>query len=284
MLELSAATYRKTDHWAPVARQGGKATAQMLGQVLSAQLADTVQDIDPGRIKRNFVVSTMLDLPFTSGWLAWADIAAATRDQPAHLPRFDNLIAGYECASWGYCLRYALKELEPGDMIAISILDINVMNISYWHSNPNWGNSGFGLATFVLTAAQDNHVECHIAKSINAFGEFCLDLRRLSKERPQMRIVPPYFPSDIAAMYTKIVPQEHRTENLVQDWGHCFGSDPWVGLIEEVARGNAWQDTPYVATSVALNGYWTFADVKLNPTGRFAILPPLGVPQSELAA
>lgn len=284
MLELTAATYRKADHWAPVARQGGQATAKMLGEVLVDQYALTTAQLDQTTIKRNFVVSTMLDLPFTSGWLQWPDIAAAATAARPDLPPFDNLITGYECASWGFCLRYAFKELNPGDKIAISILDINVMNINYWHSNPNWGNSGFGLATIVLTLGADNQVECHIAKSINAFGEFCLDLRRVSREQTDVVLVPPYFPTEIAAMYAKIVPQEQRTENLVDDWGHCFGADPWVGLIEEVARGKAWQDTTYFATSVALNGYWTYAKLKLNPTGLFKILPALGVPTLEAAA
>ncbi|MEQ5870018.1 hypothetical protein J4E08_08895 [Sagittula sp. NFXS13] len=284
MLELTAALYRKTDHWAPVARQGGAATADLLGRVLAEQLAGAVAGMDTSRIKRNFVVSTMLDLPFTSGWLNWADIAAATRRYGPDLPGFDNLITGYECASWGYCLRYALKELEPGDQIALSVLDINVMNISYWQSNPNWGNSGFGLATIVLTVGRENRVECHMAKSVNAFGEFCLDLRRVSQQQPDVILVPPYFPRDIAAMYTKIVPEAQRTENLVDDWGHCFGADPWVGLIEEVARGRNWQDTTYFATSVALNGYWTYAKLRLNPKGRFALLPDMDVPTVEEAA
>jgi len=284
MLELTAATYCKTDHWAPVSRLGGKATAKMLAEVLVEQFATTIKELDQTRIKRNFVVSTMLDLPFTSGWLKWADIAAAASDTRPDLPAFDNLITGYECASWGYCLRYAFKDMNPGDMIAISILDINVMNISYWESNANWGNSGFGLATIVLTLGEDNQIECHIAKSINAFGEFCLDLRRVSREQSGVMLVPPYFPSDIAAMYAKIVPQEQRTENLVDDWGHCFGADPWIGLIEEVARGCNWQDTTYFATSVALNGYWTYAKLKLNPKGVFKILPPLGVPMLEAVA
>ena len=279
MRELSAASYRKTDHWGPLARKGAPAVAAELGRVLADQMDQATRGIDRRRIARNFVVSTMLDLPFTSGWLTWGPIAEAVRAHaPTDLPGADNFISGYECASWGYSLRYALRELQPGDVVLISVLDINVMNISYWESNPNWGNSGFGLATIALTLSEENRVECHIAKSINAFGEFCLDLRRLAQGSEAV-LLPPYFPEDIAAMYTKIVPQAQRTENLFARWGHCFGSDPWVGLIEEVAACPDWAERTYLATSVALNGYWTFAELKLNPKGRFEILPPLGVPE-----
>ena len=38
MLELSAACYRKTEHWAPVSQLGGKPTAKMLGGVVDGSV------------------------------------------------------------------------------------------------------------------------------------------------------------------------------------------------------------------------------------------------------
>lgn len=283
MLELTSALYRRAGHWAGLSAEGAGPVSQKLGALLADQLAQASEGIDRSKIRRNFVVSTMLDLPFTSGWLKWPEIAQAARAaSPEDLPDFDNFVSSYECASWGYCLRYAAQELEPGEMVAISVLDINILNLSYWEGNSNWGKSGFGLATIVLTLDEETGITCNIAKSINAFGEFCLDMRSRAQTETDSLLVPPFFPHDIASMYTKLVPEERRTQNLTDTWGHCFGSDPWVGLIEEVRAGGDWAGQTYTATSVALNGYWVLARLRLNPAGRFEILPDLPAIETDL--
>lgn len=286
MLELTRATYRRAGHWSGLSEQGAAPVAQALGRLLADQLDHASAGLDRSRIRRNFVVSTMLDLPFTSGWLRWPEIARAARAAgPDDLPGFDNFVSSYECASWGYCLRYAARELQPGEMVAISVLDINILNLGYWDANPNWGTSGFGLATVILTLDGDSDITCTIAKSVNAFGEFCLDMRSRAQADPEALLVPPFFPHDIASMYTKLVPEDRRTPNLTDHWGHCFGSDPWVGLIEQTRTTPDWPDRVYTATSVALNGYWVMARLRLARDGRFEMLPDLpAIPLSKDAA
>lgn len=279
MLELVHAVYRPTQPWANFVHSAGRdAVIGELGALLSGQLETAMNGMDPAHIKRNFVVSTMLDLPVTSGWLDWDLLQPAT--QRPGVPRFDNFVLAYECASWGYCLRYAKRFLKPGECVAISVLDLNIFDLTYWDANPNWGQSGFGLATVILRMSDQDTFDCRTAKSANGFGEFCLDLRRIAKEDAVSTLVPPYFPAEIAAMYTNLVPEDRRTENFAETWGHCFGSDPWVGLIIEAKAGRATPDRQFIATSVALNGYWALATLTLNPNGHFAILPDLSEPSA----
>lgn len=277
MLELSAALYRKTDPWPHFAATGAEPVAQALGELLAAQMQQACAGIDVAQVGMNFVVSTMLDLPFTSGWLNWEMIERHTRLPDT--PKFDNFVSAYECASWGYCLRYAQRFLKPGQYVAVSVLDLNIFDLSYWHANPaNWGNSGFGLATLVFRLSGEDRVECHIGKSINGFGEFCLDMRRCATEDAGITLIPPFFPHHIAAMYTRPIPAERRLPNIVDDYGHCFGSDPWVALILRHAQGQVNPGDRYLATSVALNGYWAFAELQLAENGHFSMGPAVPEP------
>jgi hypothetical protein len=281
MLELSAALYRKTDAWPSFAAGGPQAVAGALGELLSSQMQAACSGIDPEQVGMNFVVSTMLDLPFTSGWIDWEMIRPHT--QRPHTPAFDSFVSAYECASWGYCLRYAKRFLMPDQYVAISVLDLNVFDLSYWHANPNWGNSGFGLATLLFRLSGEDRVECHIAKSINGFGEFCLDMRRCSQEDAGLTLIPPFFPHNIAAMYTKLIAEDRRLPNLTEEHGHCFGSDPWLALIQRYGAGLIGADERFLAASVALNGYWCFAEIQLAADGIFQFGPQVPEPK-EIAA
>lgn len=269
MLELKAALYRKTDAWPRFAEDGPQAVAEALGELLSSQMQVACSGIDPEQVGMNFVVSTMLDLPFTAGWIDWEMIRPYT--QRPYTPAFDSFVSAYECASWGYCLRYAKRFLMPGQYVAISVLDLNVFDLSYWHTNPNWGDSGFGLATLLFRLSADDRVECHIAKSANGFGEFCLDMRRCSQEDEGVTLIPPFFPHNIAAMYTKLIPEHRRLPNLTEEYGHCFGSDPWLALIHCHGAGLMGGHDRFLASSVALNGYWCFTEIRLAAEGIFQL-------------
>ncbi len=271
MLTLIGATYRPIMKWPNASEVGATETIECLGNLLKKSTKTIMSNVKPSQVKLNYVVSTILDLPFTSGWMSWDKLSQSA--SLATLPKFDNFVSAYECGAWGYCLRYANQVLTSGDLIIIHILDINIFDFEYWKNNINWGKSGFGLATILLRFSKSNHLECHLAKSYSGYGEFCLDLRRINAAMPDHIIVPPFFPEDIASMYTRLLPADIRTKNLSSDYGHCFGSDPWISLITETKEKNQiCFNRPYLATSVALNGYWTFAEVELEKDGLYEII------------
>lgn len=280
MTELIAAHYRHTAPWTRLAETGAGPVSAALADLLDSQIRTVCHDVAAADVAMHFTVSTMLDLPFTSGWLAWDDIRRATEarlGQP-----MGPFVSAYECASWGYCLRHARRILPPGSYVTVSVLDLNVFDLTYWHANPNWGQSGFGVATMLFRLDPSRRLECNIGKSMNGFGEFCLDLRRVAGEDGTAMLIPPYFPHNIAAMYTRILPEARRLPNLTESRGHCFGADPWIGLIERARQPVAATDR-FLATSVALNGYWTIAEITLRPDGRFSEGPLVSDP-SERAA
>jgi hypothetical protein len=280
MTELVAAYYRQTAPWTQLAATGPGPVSAALADLLADQIRAVCRDVAADEVAMHFTVSTMLDLPFTAGWLEWETIRARTEDLIG--TPMGPFVSAYECASWGYCLRHARRVLPAGSYVTISVLDLNVFDLSYWHANPNWGNSGFGVATVLFRLDAERRLECNIGKSINGFGEFCLDLRRVATEDEGTMLIPPFFPHNIAAMYTRLLPEDRRLPNLTDIRGHCFGSDPWVGLVARAGEAD-FADHRYIATSVALNGYWAIAEIVPRLGGFFAEGPLVADPLETAA-
>lgn len=284
MLTVDAAVWSPADPWPDFCRRGPGPVADALGAAIAAQIDRATEGMDPASIGATFVVSTMLDMPVTAGWLRWPDVAAAARRARAAPETFLN---AYECASWGFALRYAMRLLPPGARVVVAIVDVNVLDLEYWKANPNWGTSGFGIGAVVFRLSGEDALHCAFARTASGYGEFCLDLRRAMAESAGTVALAPWFPAPIAAMYDRLVDRARLLPNRNDVWGHSFGCDPWIGLIEHVT--GAYPDAPpapdarYLATSIALSGYWAFAEVAANPAGRFEIAPRILQPMERAA-
>jgi hypothetical protein len=273
---LAAAVYRRTTCEPDLALRGQASAARTLGELIGTQIETALGDIPTDHVGVNMVVSTMLDIPFTSGWMNWPDVAAEAARYTRSPPQ--NFICGYECASWGYVLRYAAQLAQPEPYVVVSICDTNLFDLSYWRESPHWGHSGFGIATIVVRSAGPGVVHCKMSKSANAFGEFCLDLRNLMAADESILVSPPYFPSSISVLYDRLLPVARLLPNRHAQYGHSFGADPWISLIEQRLEGLDREGTRFLATSIALSGYWCLAEISLHPEGRFLIQDAHGQP------
>jgi hypothetical protein len=286
MFVLESGIYRPADDWGALVAHGKQAMVDALGCVIAEQVDAALQGIDRSELRANMVVTTMLDMPFTSGWLRWPDLQLAMRRHTNTCP--ETLLSAYECSSWGFALRYA-KSLEASSrrlppLILLTILDINILNLSHWYENPNWGRSGFGIATVVLRCTDDDHLSCNIAKAANGFGEFCVDLRNRMFADTGLIVTPPFFPKSISVLYDRLLPSERLLPNRVDVWGHSFGADPWISLIEQRWAHPDRLNERYLATSVSLNGYWCTAELKIGSGSNFRLLDRLPCPKVMEAA
>ncbi|WP_321818266.1 MULTISPECIES: hypothetical protein [unclassified Paraburkholderia] len=268
---LQAAVYRPAGPWPEIARRGARTVGRELARAIGEQIERATKGIPREQIGVNMVVSTILDMPFTSGWIEWDDIASQMPSWTSAVPH--NLVTAYECSSWGFVLRYANLFERHQPYIVLSIVDINLFDLTHWHENPNWGKSGFGIATVVLKFSGDDTIQCDVARSANGFGEFCVGLRNYMERDKAVRVTPPFFPPNISALYDRLLPRERLLPNLVDQYGHSFGSDPWIALIEHRLAKRDRPGERYLATSVSLNGYWCFAELEFATEGIFHIDP-----------
>ncbi len=240
-----------------------------LGDHLGSCIARTFAEWEGPPPAVHYLCSTMVDFPFSTGAIDWRGLCARIS---LHTPFTPNtLVNGYECASWGYALRHGLQHSSHDEVIAISIVDINLLNFTFWQENPNWGTSGFGTSTLVFdpSASASSAVSVNYARTHNVVAEFALAMRSAVKSAPEVRLAKPFFPENITQVFMRQLPHADHLPDEHPVLGHCFGSDPWISIIRD-ASVHA-ESRRYLAASTALNGYWALAHVRTVADGRYSL-------------
>lgn len=237
---------------------------------LCAELAQGIERIteglQPEDVAAHLTCSTILDTAFSGHALDWQQMRSQIGEQTRFVP--DSMINAYECACWGYCLRYLIGREKKTPYVIVNIVDINVFNLTAWMENENWGKSGFGIASllFEVGDATPDLVKVGAGKTHTHVAEFAMDLRKTLVNHQQVPVALPFFPKHVTDALHRMLPGVPRLTDLHPRFGHCFGSDPWLAIIDDMAV-NGRRDQRYLASSVALNGYWTIANVSTRADG-----------------
>lgn len=251
------------------AKAFGDLTTTLMSQV-DEMLANT--NVAAEDITRHFLCSTMVELPMTTGKISWKAISASMREAGSQYP--DTFVNAYECASWGYSLRHYLKHQARtgrGDassrFLMVSIIDANIYNLEFWRYNEHWEHSGFGITTFLLelTGELTDELSIMSAATHNSMAEFATVVRRTAAKKEQSTLAMPFFPKNIQTMFKNLLGGKSRLPDLHADWGHCFGSDPWLSLLMNGLDNPLKENTSFLACSLALNGYFAIAEVVMTP-------------------
>ncbi|GAA4222715.1 hypothetical protein GGQ68_001021 [Sagittula marina] len=284
MLRLEGIHYRPVPHLPVAERDSGENASRIVGDLIGAEIAQTMTAHDSPQVDFVMAVSTIMDMPFVSGYLSWPLIAAAIARHTPLVPR--GFTASYECAGWGFALDYARRRLPQGGRVLIVVADLNVLDISFWRKNDNWGPSGFGVSTVLLTLPPADQValSVNVAKSVQGMGEYCADLRKWLSTSEGGRANVPFLPPEMAGIYSHFLPKDRMMRDLHGAWGHCFGSDTWISFIDEIDRGDIVPGSVHCATSASLRGYWALSDVVLDQAILSGFRAPLDAAEREDAA
>jgi hypothetical protein len=230
------------------------------------QVLAKLSEEERSQIDRHFLCSTMVEMPFTTGDIAWSDVAEKLTALGSNNP--DTYINAYECASWGYSLRHYLTyaKADKKRFLLVSILDANFYDLTFWRYNENWHESGFGITTVLLevTGEVSNELITQCALTHNSMAEFATVVRRTVTGRDNVCLALPFFPEHIQEMFNKLLAKQWRLPDLHHNWGHCFGSDPWLSILCHSLENPPLEEQKYMAASLALNGYFAMAEVRVN--------------------
>lgn len=272
-----SAAFTPIETMADDAAQPLKQQAASIASLISHQSQQIMQAVewqDSPKPQRHFLCSTMLELPFTSGALTLADLSHGEDYAPT------SYLNTYECASWGYSLRYALQKLaQDGHQhgyVLFSILDANLLGLSFWRENENWGHSGFGLTSVLLHCSDVEQARHQLATSCaqtwNSTPEFATLIRRHSQNRPELTLSLPFFPENIRQIFDKLLADQPKLIDRHERWGHVFGSDPWLNLIEHQCAEKP-KAAVYLPASIALNGYYCWTEVHMTEESQCWVNP-----------
>jgi hypothetical protein len=180
----------------------------------------------------------------------------------------DMLVNAYECAGWGYTLRYALAKAQTAERrLLLQIVDADIHDFSFWAGNGRWGRSGFAITTleFSLRGGEISVVHADHAPADVAFLRFGQALRRHAATGEAVGpLAPPFFLASTRNAFRKSLGKAELLDDLHDTHGHCFGSDPWIAAVTQ-ARSAGWTASRFVPASLALNGYYVFAQVDIAP-------------------
>lgn len=234
--------------------------------------------------------------------------AAITMDHEGEARFFDAIEAGcglrpqavvnaYMCTGWGYALRHFLRHTDA-KRVAIAIVDLDPHNLAWQRRHPVIGASGFGVTTLLLSLPDDRSRQprCSGPHANSAFNDFVMALKLHQSRHGAQPTFIPFTQGPLAATAERVLAKGLLGPNRNDEYGHCFGADPWIGLIEWFQARPPLSACSVVAGGIAFNGYYSFAPVWVDErthvdlrrldgdvgTLRRAVLP--GCPDSSIFA
>lgn len=255
---LSASHWRMECALAP----GSTTLSQRLApaaEIVAAQAA-AIASRHPDLSFEHLICSTYLSQAFTS--IAERTEGFRETVQAATGRDITAIIHTYECAGWGYALRF-LADHSGETHVMLSIVDLDLCEFVWTEHHPLIGHSGFGVTTLLLTLPADWSARglCDGPYPDSGFRNFVRALRDYTPPPGAPPIFAPFFRQDLRAICERMIGAEALAPDRQERYGHCFGSDPWIGLIEWVQADPAHRDETVTLGSLAYNGYFSICPV-----------------------
>jgi hypothetical protein len=186
------------------------------------------------------------------------------------------------CAGWGYALSYFLRHTDSR-LVMLSMVDVDTHDLAYHRNHVQIGKLGFAITTLLLELPVDriDKVQTGGPFGGSAFKEFVLALRQHNDlHKPAVSFIP-FFGPGLSSIAERIIGAANLGANRYEDYGHCFGSDPWIGIIEWLQSHPLDERINVSAGMVALSGYFALCDLGLSPQTRIGSIVVSGR-ESEL--
>jgi hypothetical protein len=234
----------------------------LAGRLVGAQCVQACERADfvPQTLILN---STMLSLALTMPGTAATAFRNSIGRESGLAPA--AIVSAYQCAAWGFTLRHLARHTGLR-RVAIGIVDLDLHDMAWQREHPVIGPSGFGLTTLLLeTPAGQALPQCSGPHPNSAFNEFLLAMRAHQRMHGVVPTFLPFVRGPLAATASVMLAREALAPNRHADLGHCFGADPWIGLIERFTQEPAPRGARVLAGAIAFNGYYTLSDIGLGP-------------------
>lgn len=209
--------------------------------------------------RHHYICSTMMDAMFSADLVNPMELMGSGSTVPC------SFTHAYECACWGYCLNYHLAHKKDEKLFVISIMDVNSMEMSYWTENTQWGKSGFGIMTLCFAIGDEeipHGLHTGMAAGGNNIIAFASVAKQVVREFKATTLSLPFFPDNMSIPVRRSLKGVELLTERHADYGHAFGSDPWISFIRDHAEADR-SGQRITFGSLALRGYYCFADVDI---------------------
>jgi hypothetical protein len=259
---LAAVDWRVASPFAPDTTSSAEAT-DLLARCVGTQLRDLAGSFGP--LPEDYVLCTTILSPWIDrdplrSEALLGTIAATGGRRPK------GLIRAYECSTWGFALRFFSRH-SAARRVMLTIVDIELPEYSFLSTFPLWGKSGFGLTTLVLELPQQSPVGLTVGSTEppRIFVDFARTMRRHREAHGLKPTFLTFMRADMWYTIERIIGSEGLGPNRNDEHGHCFGSDPWIGIVEWLQQDPLTESRVVTAAAVAYNGYFAMADILVSP-------------------
>lgn len=197
------------------------------------------------------LLSTSVSKGFSDSTQSWPNAVNTFKQEMVYPPTL--FVNAYECAGWGYALRLLSRYYKKNSYVLLSILDLNLEQLSFWDESDAWGNSGFGVSTMLFKIGDAGAIKVAKSVSNNPMADFCMNIKRQGKIINTNILATPFFPQKTQKLNDRILSSFDRLDDRHVEMGHCFGSDPWISMIK---TGLKLKGKSMLASSLAYSGYW----------------------------
>ncbi|WP_374562577.1 hypothetical protein [Ideonella sp.] len=260
-------------HTRIVAPFGGHASTapQRMGWLadeVCAQL-DEVRATTPEAHWNHILCTTCLS-PMLTGWPQHAEgfsarIASHSGIRPL------ALLQAYQCAGWGYALRFAGQQ-AGAQRLAISIVDADIHEAVSSAYVAAIGRIGFGITTLGLELPAGAALpRCGGPFPNRAFNEFLHAVKASHRERGRVPTFIPFLPEGFAGVAERMIGTDNLWPNRHEDYGHTFGADPWIGLIEWCRAHPSAESRDVTLGAFAYHGYFTLCSFEVPASIQLAL-------------
>jgi hypothetical protein len=172
----------------------------------------------------------------------------------------------YMCTGWGYALSYFSRHTDAR-LLMLSIVDVDIHDLAYHRHHPQIGKLGFGLSTLLLRIADEREETAATGGPYpdSAFKEFIRAMKGHNARRKPVLSFIPFFGPSLGSIAESVLGKSNLGSNRHDFYGHCFGSDPWIGIIEWLQQNPPAGPINVTAGAVAFNGYYTLCDIGISP-------------------
>lgn len=250
-------------------------TFSALAELIGPQIA-SVGALMPsnGEMADHFLCSTLIINCFSFGDILWSDVRDILHDYAGKFTP-SVFVNAYECASWGYLLRYYFMKNPRARFVMITIVDVNVYNFSIWEEEQIWGRSGYGCCTLLIekTGVTSDNLINGYSKGSNIIMEFAMAIRRATPVGGNRVVSLPFFPDNVRGIMDAVLKDRIVTRNGHARWGHTFGNDPWIAILEYArTQPDERGMMEFTACSLALNGYYSIIDIDVPPAAPLVLI------------
>jgi hypothetical protein len=189
-----------------------------------------------------------------------------------------GLLQAYECAGWGYAMRFAAMQTDRRWLL-LSIVDDDLHDMLATGYSNAIGRIGFAVTTVGLELS--GHLpQCNGAELSRAFTDLLHTVRLHQKRTGPIPIFMPFWPEDLAATVRRML-GDAVMPNRHDHYGHIFGADSWVGLAEWLQTQAPASERKATLAACGHDGYYTMCSVLAGPGTRVdlredALSPPSG--------